>query len=130
MGGFLICVMFSCEPFYTDYLHGNIFIMKKTTIVNVWSVILIVVILFSLFAAETNYSRYGGGAFGFSPHYILYVILYVFGYLYISGLIATIISIFKSSKILDIGERVRQIIAKSILLIFLVLPVIYYFFFW
>ncbi len=104
--------------------------MKKTTVTKIWIGILIAVVLLSGFAAQTNYSRYGGGVFGYSPHYILYFILYVGGYLYLSGLVAIIVSIVRSSKLIDSGEKTRQIIGKSVLFIFLVLPVIYYFVFW
>jgi hypothetical protein len=104
--------------------------MKRRTIIKIWSIVLIGVIFYSLTIARYNASADPstlGIPVGFDN--ALYLFMYVGGYLYLTALVALILSIAKSSKLTDTGERTRQIIGKSVVGIFLISPVVYYFLF-
>lgn len=98
--------------------------MKKLS--KMGGILLVIVIIISQFAAQIDYSKYGGGALGFSPHYVLYFILYVGEYLYAVAILALAYSIYKSLKNVDKAERTRLVIAKGAALILLLIPIIYY----
>ncbi len=103
--------------------------MKKNTKIKIWIATLIIVIIYSLSLAQNNFSSHGG-TFPSSFTYILYLFLYVGGFLYLTAVVSVISNIVKSFKIIDSSERNRQVIAKLALLVFLILPAVYYFIFW
>ena len=98
--------------------------MKKSTLVLVWIGLLISVLIYSGFQTKFCFSEPGGLENLFCP---VYVMLYVGGFLYVSALVAVLVGIIKTaqSKVIDSGEKVRQLIAKFLILLLLLLPAIY-----